>query len=74
MKKIFLLVIASISVLRKGCKVPKDNNVGYLIISGCIANSEQAGKYFSEVNNVVFKSCRVNTLTVDYETDVRQGI
>ncbi len=40
-----------------GYKVPKDKNIGYLMISGRIINPEQASKYFAEVNDVVVKSC-----------------
>ena len=56
-----------------GYKVPKDKNVGYVMISGRITNPEQAGKYFEAVNDVVVKGCGAKTLTVDYETDVREG-
>ena len=53
--------------------VPKGKNVGYVMISGRITNPEQAGIYFAEVNDVVVKGCGAKTLTVDYETDVREG-
>ena len=36
-------------------------------------NPEQAGKYFAAVNDVLVKGCGAKTLTVDYETDVREG-
>ena len=43
------------------------------MISGRITNPEQASKYFAKVNDVVVKGCGAKTLTVDYETDVREG-
>ena len=43
------------------------------MISGRIINPEQAGKYFTTVNDVVLKGCGAKTLTVDYETDIRWG-
>ena len=43
------------------------------MISGRITNPEQAGKYFVEVNDVVVKGCGAKTLTIDYETDIREG-
>ena len=74
MKKIFLVgLIAGIAGLSIGYKVPKDKNVGYVMISGQITNPEKAGKYFAKVNDVVVKGCGAKTLTVDYETDVREG-
>ena len=74
MKKTILIgLIAGIAGLAIGYKVPKDKNVGYVMISGRITNPEQAGKYFAEVNDVVVKGCGAKTLTVDYETDVREG-
>ncbi len=38
-----------------------------------ITNPEQAGKYFEAVNDVVVKGCGAKTLSVDFETDVREG-
>ena len=74
MKKTTLIcLIAGIAGLMIGYKVQKDKNVGYVMISGRITNPEQAGKYFAEVNDVVVKGCGAKTLTVDYETDVREG-
>ena len=74
MKKTILIgLIAGITGLAIGYKVPKDKNVGYVMISGRITNPEQAGKYFAKVNDVVVKGCGAKTLTVDYETDVREG-
>ena len=70
-KTILIAIIASIAGLVVGYKVPKDKNVGYLIISGRITNPEQAGKYFAAVNDV--KGCGAKTLKVDYEKDVRIG-
>ena len=70
---IFIGLIAGIAGLAIGYKVPKDKNVGYVMISGRITNQEQAGKYFAAVNDVVVKGCRAKTFTVDYETDVREG-
>ena len=74
MKKTFLIsLIAGIAGLAIGYKVPKDKNFGYVMISGRITNPEQAGKYFARVNDVVVEGCGAKTLTVDYETDVREG-
>ena len=74
MKKTILIgLITGIAGLVIGYKAPKGKNVGYVIISGRITNPEQAGKYFAEVNNVVVKGCGAKTLTVEYETDVREG-
>ena len=74
MKKTILIgLISGIAGLAIGYKVPKDKNVGYVMISGRITNPEQAGKYFAAVNDVVVKGCGSKTLTVDYETDVREG-
>ncbi len=55
MKKLFLFLISSIARVTIGFQLPKENNIGYVIISSRITNSEQAGKYFPEVNNVVVK-------------------
>ena len=53
MKKTFLIgLIAGIAGLAIGYKVPKDKNVGYVMISGRITDPKQAGKYFSEVNDL----------------------
>ena len=74
MKKTILIgLIAGIAGLAIGYKVPKDKNAGYVMISGRITNPEQASNYFAEVNDVVVKGCGAKTLTVDYETDVREG-
>ena len=74
MKKTMLIsLIAGIAGLAIGYKVPKDKNAGYVMISGRITNPEQAGKYFEAVNNVVVKGCGAKTLSVDFETDVREG-
>ena len=53
--------------------MPKDKNVGYVMISGRIINPEQVGKYFEAVNDVVVKGCGAKTLSVDFENDVREG-
>ena len=42
------------------------------MIYGRITNLVQAYKYFAAVNDVVVKGCGAKTLTVDYETDVRE--
>ena len=74
MKKTILIgLISGIAGLAIGYKVPKEKNVGYVMISGRITNPEQAIKYFAEVNDVVVKGCGAKTLTVDYETDVIEG-
>ena len=74
MKKTILIgLIAGMAGLVIGYKVPKDKNAGYVMISGRITNAEQAAKYFAEVNDVVVNGCGAKTLTVDYETDVREG-
>ena len=72
-KTIFFALIGVIAGLVIGYKLPKDKNVGYVIISGRITNPEQANKYFAAVNDVVVRGCGATTLTVDYETDVREG-
>ena len=54
-----------------GYKVPKDKNVGYVVIIAEL-QIQQAGKYFARVNDVVVKGCD-KTLSVDYKTDVREG-
>ena len=38
-------LIAGIAVLAIGYKVPKDRNVGYVMISGRVTNPEQASKF-----------------------------
>ena len=74
MKKTILIgLIAGIAGFTMGYKVPKDKNFGYVMISGRITNQEQAGKYFDAVNDVVVKGCGAKTLSIDYETDVREG-
>ena len=74
MKKSFLIgLIAGITGLVIGYKVPKDKNFGYVMISGRVTNPEQAGKYFEAVNDVVVKGCGAKTLSVDFETDIREG-
>ena len=72
-KTILIGLIAGIAGLAIGYKFPKEKNVGYVMISGKITNPEQAGKYFAEENDVVVKGWGAKTLTVDYETDVREG-
>ena len=74
MKKTILIgLIAGIAGLAIGYKVLKDKNVGYVMFSGMITNPEQASKYFAAVNDVVVKDFWAKILTVDYETDVREG-
>ena len=72
-KTIFVGLILGIAGLVIGYKVPKDKNVGYVMISGRITNPEQASKYFARVGDVVFKGCGAKSLVLDYETDVREG-
>ena len=72
-KSILIGLIAGITGLAIGYKVPKDKNVGYVMISGRITNPEQAGKYFARLPDIVLKGCGAKTLSVDYETDVREG-
>ena len=72
-RSILIGLIAGIAGIAIGYKVPKDMNVGYVMISGRITNPEQAGKYFEAVNDVVVKGCGAKTLSVDFETDVREG-
>ena len=56
MKKAILIgLIAGITGLAIGYKVPKDKNVGYVMIFGRITNTEQVGKYFAKINDVVVK-------------------
>ncbi len=75
MKKAILIgLIAGIAWLAIGYTVPKDKNVGYVVISGMITNPEQAGKYFAIINDVVVKGCGAKTLSVGYKKkDVREG-
>ena len=47
-KAISIGLIAGITGLAIGCKIPKDKNVGYIMIFGRITNTEQAGKYFQK--------------------------
>ena len=48
-KTTFIGLIAGIAGFAIGYKVPKDKNVGYVMISGRITNPEQAGKHFEVV-------------------------
>ena len=74
MKKTILIgLIAGIAGLAVGYKFPKDKNIGYVMISGRITNMEQAQKYFKKVEEVVINGCGATTLSVDFETDVREG-
>ena len=43
-KTILISLIAGITGLAIGYKVPKDMHVGYVMISGRITNPDQAGK------------------------------
>ena len=70
---IFVGLIAAILSLIVGYKVPKNKNVGYVMISGGITNMEQAKKYFERVQEVVVNGCGATTLSVDFETDIREG-
>ena len=70
---IFVGLIAAILSLIVGYKVPKNKNVGYVMISGRITNMEQAKKYFERVQEVVVNGCGATTLSVDFETDIREG-
>ena len=72
-KNVLVALIAAITGLAIGYKVPKNKNVGYVMISGRITNLEQANKYFEKVNEVVVKGCGATTLTVDTDTDIREG-
>ena len=64
MKKTILIgLIAGITGLAIGYKVPKDKNVGYVVIAGKITNPEQAGKYFARVNDVSCKRLRSKNIT-----------
>ena len=66
------LIAASVSLI-VGYKIPKNKNVGYVMISGRITNMEQAKKYFERVQEVVVNGCGATTLSVDFETDIREG-
>ena len=72
-KNVLVALIAAITGLAIGYKVPKNKNAGYVMISGRITNLEQANKYFEKVNEVVVKGCGATTLTVDTDTDIREG-
>ena len=47
-KTILISLIAGITGLAIGYKVPKDKNVGYVMISGRITNPEQAENTLQE--------------------------
>ena len=51
-KTIFIGLIAVIAGIAIGYKIPKEKNVGYVMISGRITNPEQAGKYFEAKPNL----------------------
>ena len=70
---IFVVLIVAIVSLIVGYKIPKNKNVGYVMISGRITNMEQAKKYFERVQEVVVNGCGATTLSVDFETDIREG-
>ena len=72
-KPILIGLIAGITGLAIGYKVPKYKNVGFVMISGTITNMEQAQKYFKKAQEVVINGCGATTLSVDYETDVGEG-
>ena len=72
MKKPILIGLnAGIAALAIGYKVPKEKNVGYVMIFGRITNQEQAGKYFAKINDVVVKGCGTKTSSDDFKTDVK---
>ena len=74
MKKTILVgLIAAIAGVAIGYKVPKEKNVGYVMISGKITNMEKAQKYFEKVEEIVVNGCGASTLSVDFDTDVREG-
>ena len=74
MKKTILIgLIVGITGLTIGYKVPKEKNVGYVMIFDRITNPEKAGKYFAKIYDVVVKGCGAKTLSVDYKIDVREG-
>ena len=66
------LIAATVSLV-VGYKIPKNKNVGYVMISGRITNMEQAKKYFERVQEVVVNGCGATTLSVDFNTDIREG-
>tara|TARA_B100000212_G_scaffold208304_1_gene157259 strand:- start:60 stop:425 length:366 start_codon:yes stop_codon:yes gene_type:complete len=72
-KTILFCLVAAIAGITLGYKIPKNKNVGYVMISGRITNMEQAQKYFEKVQEVVVNGCGATTLSVDFETDVREG-
>ena len=62
MKKAILIgLIAGITGIAIGYKVPKNKNVGYVMIFGRVTNPEQAGKYFAKINDVVITGCGAKT-------------
>ena len=74
MKKTILVgLIAAIAGVAIGYKVPKEKNFGYVMISGKITNMEKAQKYFEKVEEIVVNGCGASILSVDFETDVREG-
>ncbi len=72
-KTIVVGLIAAIAGVAIGYKVPKENNVGYVMISGKITNMEKAQKYFEKVEEIVVNGCGASILSVDFDTDVREG-
>ena len=72
-KPVLVGLIAGVTGLAVGYKVPKDKNVGFVFISGTITNMDQAQKYFEEAQEVVINGCGATALSVDYETDIRDG-
>ena len=72
-KTILISLIAAIAGYAIGYKVPKEKNVGYVMISGRITNMEKAQKYFEKVEEIVINGCGASTLSIDFETDVREG-
>ena len=72
-KTILVSLVTAILGLTVGYKIPKNKNVGYVMISGKITNMEQAQKYFEKVQEVVVDGCGATTLSVDFETDIREG-
>ena len=62
MKKAILIgLIAVITGFAIGYKIPKDKNVGYVMIFGRNTNPEPAGKYCAKINDVVLKGCGAKT-------------
>ena len=72
-KTILVSLITAIAALTVGYKIPKNKSVGYVIITGRITNMEKAQKYFEKVQEIVINGCGATTLSVDFETDVREG-